>query len=1579
MDLFSRVARIASVVFLILFSTYSIAEEQFRDYYAEPGLHPFKDSINQHFNEHIDPFGGTLQLSYIDLKIPGNGGLDINIYRTYTSRQENLGVHTTTGVGWEIHQGRIVVAFINEAKMCDQIGYQSISTDNPSLELPDGSRHTLFYYKDQAEAYLVTKNHWKAKCITPGNYYDGMIVTSPDGVEYYMTQRERILGGGDLVYYHATQIKDRHGNTINISYINQANEYVYIDQITASDGRSVQFTYVDQTSDDVRLDKIQANGQTWEYNYTHVENENLPYYNLTEVVRPDNTTWQYQYYGDIYSISGNGGAYSLETVTYPTGGTITYTYDLVDFDVSQGGWDIGTTVVASKVTGGREITSATWTFSYDPASTIGIDYDRTTVTAPDGKYIYEYYGYNSADIYNGTAWKIGLLRKKEIRTNSNQLLESEVNTWDKLLISNENYLQARDKVDAETYAPLLVQRVITRGGTSGTDYTTDYSNYDAYGNPGQVVESANTGILSPDTRTTTYTYLNDTNLWIIGKLEDESIAGIGTIDRTFNSNGDLASESKYGVATSYTYHPTGDVATVTDARTTVTRFNNYNRGIPQEEIHPVSVNTIDDIIINRTINATGTVADETDGEGNITSYAYDNLNRLTDIDYPGTYFASVQIAYTNDNPVGPNIHEFNLVTRGNYQEKTDLDDFGRPIKITRQDTGSGSSVSVDKTYDAFGRLTFQSYPNSTTQGTTYQYDALGRKTKVIHADNSQRTLTYLLSNRVRVDDERDNTTILSTTYHYQAFGQPDSKWLIKIVSPQNILTTIDRNKLGLVTRVWQGENGGSGYEKTYGYDSQYFLTSLTQPEIGTTTFGRDTVGNLTSRTIGSTTLANYSYDYQNRQTYQDYGDPNSLDVTVVYDKNSNVTNLKRGDGASALVKTLSYDENDNLTQESITYDGTSFSSPIRYTYTSLDHLDSITYPSGRVITYSPDALGRPTRADPYLTSVSYHPSGQVAQLQYANGQTTDITLDNRLRVDSIQTSGQNALVNLSYGYDNLGNILSIADAVEPGFDRNMTYDGVNRLITADGNWGTGSISYDALGNIQSKSIGGFALGYSYDGQNRLSSVSGSNTYSMVYDIQGNITDTGNYINVYDAAGNLAQTQVNTNSTTFRYDGNDRRVVELGSNNKYYVYSQADNLLGEYNTDTTLRREYIYLGSQQIAMVSNVPGLPGVISITTPDANGNYSVSWGAVTDTFTHYELKQDTTPACESGSLVYSGTNTSYAVTGQTDGSYYYCVRACNGNLCGDYRHSNSTCAVVGANSAPCVQSSLTIDGVINDEITLTWAPATTGTVTHYELYESQASDFSGATQVYSGSALTTTLSGKVNGIYYYRIRACNNTACSPYTTGGNAAIVAIPLPTTPASVTVPTSSPGDYTIDWAASTPVTRYEVEEADNAAFTGATQVYNGPATSLLLTGKAEGDYYYRVRACNYTMCSTYQAGSNVMLMRYPPSAPPVFNVPTANVPGTGEYTITWDAATGTVTHYELQEARQSDFSDARTVYSGPDLSILITGKIDDTYYYQVRACNGPSCTGYLTGSNPVVVTGSPILAALLVIINDLILN
>ena len=78
--------------FLVVFSLIAlsvVAEDERRDFYAEPGNQPFASTAGQDGIENIDPFSGNIQLSYVDIRIPGRGGLDINITRTYNTPQEN--------------------------------------------------------------------------------------------------------------------------------------------------------------------------------------------------------------------------------------------------------------------------------------------------------------------------------------------------------------------------------------------------------------------------------------------------------------------------------------------------------------------------------------------------------------------------------------------------------------------------------------------------------------------------------------------------------------------------------------------------------------------------------------------------------------------------------------------------------------------------------------------------------------------------------------------------------------------------------------------------------------------------------------------------------------------------------------------------------------------------------------------------------------------------------------------------------------------------------------------------------------------------------------------------------------------------------------------------------------------------------------------------------------------------------------------------------------------------------------------------------------------------------------------------
>jgi parallel beta-helix repeat protein len=79
----------------------------------------------------------------------------------------------------------------------------------------------------------------------------------------------------------------------------------------------------------------------------------------------------------------------------------------------------------------------------------------------------------------------------------------------------------------------------------------------------------------------------------------------------------------------------------------------------------------------------------------------------------------------------------------------------------------------------------------------------------------------------------------------------------------------------------------------------------------------------------------------------------------------------------------------------------------------------------------------------------------------------------------------------------------------------------------------------------------------------------------------------------------------------------------------------------------------------------------------------------------------------------------------------------------------------------------------------------------------------------------------------------------------------------------------------------------------------------------------------------------------------PPSPPVLNDPGTNDTD-GNYTVCWSSVSSATT-YTLEEDTSSSFSRPTIVYSGSETSKEITGKINGTYYYRVKACNECGCS------------------------------
>lgn len=209
-----RGMRVVCVACVVLSAPVVFAQEVIPDFYREPGLQPNRDYINQSFAEHIDPFTGSLQLHYVDLHLPGNGSFDLKVIRSYNSStvdalNPTASEDTITGLGWTIHFGRVLKS--KDTLICANSN-AGTSTDNPVLELPDGSRQ-LLSFTQSGSPLMVTTQRWRADCIAGGA--GGLTVFSPEGTKYTMNQNVEVGTAVRPVHaWYTTAITDRNGNSV---------------------------------------------------------------------------------------------------------------------------------------------------------------------------------------------------------------------------------------------------------------------------------------------------------------------------------------------------------------------------------------------------------------------------------------------------------------------------------------------------------------------------------------------------------------------------------------------------------------------------------------------------------------------------------------------------------------------------------------------------------------------------------------------------------------------------------------------------------------------------------------------------------------------------------------------------------------------------------------------------------------------------------------------------------------------------------------------------------------------------------------------------------------------------------------------------------------------------------------------------------------------------------------------------------------------------------------------------------------------------------------------------------------------
>lgn len=384
-------------------------------------------------------------------------------------------------------------------------------------------------------------------------------------------------------------------------------------------------------------------------------------------------------------------------------------------------------------------------------------------------------------------------------------------------------------------------------------------------------------------------------------------------------------------------------------------------------------------------------------------------------------------------------------------------------------------------------------PDRITRNT---YDAAGQVTKVEQAVGVQRgtttglewsNSTYTLGGKLEtLKDARSKTT----TYRYDGFDR-----LLRQEFP-----------------LAQGDGSDASNYEAYGYDRNGNQTSLRKRDGRTLTFEFDGLDRLVVKRHPNDAVRVYTdYDLMNRVVAARFGSRTATDgVVISYDK----LGRKESETADGLMLSFKYDNAGNRTRLTWGADG------------AQPYVDTLY-----------DGAARPYQikdsAGAVLVDFTYEELGRRERLKPANGVQASATYQNRLLM-SLRHEGflEGKVLGQEFEYNPADQLISEVQAntaavwrSQPTTTTAKTYDGLNRDITltalgSGGACGVANAGYDCNGNLTYDG----ARRFTYDVENRLTSVSGASSLTLTY----------------DPLGRLAKTVSATATTRFLYD--DSRLV-----------------------------------------------------------------------------------------------------------------------------------------------------------------------------------------------------------------------------------------------------------------------------------------------------------------------------------------------------------------------------------------------------------------------------------------------------
>lgn len=579
-----------------------------------------------------------------------------------------------------------------------------------------------------------------------------------------------------------------------------------------------------------------------------------------------------------------------------------------------------------------------------------------------------------------------------------------------------------------------------------------------------------------------------------------------------------------------------------------------------------------------------------------TSWTYDTCGRKmreNRPDHTTTTYAYDSGTGGHPSPVASAAYHVHAYETGKADSITFFDILNRPIGSATKGTDGAAAKDIYTltVYDDFGRVSSTTLPyfsSDTTRKTTlYEYSLFDYLGKATAFDTGVTTYEYNILDATfpglttSIKQTR-GTTILETRNTYNAHGL-----VSRVKDAAGNTTSYGYDPFGNLDYI----KDPPGNETKIVYDERGRKTRMKDPDMGTWLYTYNSFDDLIRQKDAKAQEVSMNYDRLGRllgkgtdpdptkATYRWYYDV--FNGTVVAGK---LLNVKGPDGYS---QTITYDDHYRPKKQTTAVQGKESGTLVLRTYDiTTDYSDTtgwvtkVTYPTVKInstttdtlsVNYTYDSYGNVIRASSGTTvfweAKGRNALGQLTKEAYANGVTTTAsTYDPATgRPTSILTlvNGSTKRQNLTYAYDDLGNLTSRANGVPstPVTETFTGYDNLNRLTTTKLGSTTKSYTYDAIGNITqngtylygSRTVGGVAV---TGGPHAVTSAEGG---VYTYDANGTMTSGGGRTFTADAFNRIT------------------KVANSSTAHGAFVYDEADQVLRQTITNGSTVTETIFVG------------------------------------------------------------------------------------------------------------------------------------------------------------------------------------------------------------------------------------------------------------------------------------------------------------------------------------------------------------------------------------------------------------------